>query len=187
MKISKFAKSIVYLVAGVILLALSLWFQASLHGEDGLETHYFQSDAYLFILAAVFMGVGAYSYMAYTRRMKEHRGDSLFLFVTGLVLMAVAVSAIVMYGGLEGSFDESGYTAANFNIVILTLTPLPCLLRGAVLAIGAGRSNPAGRLVVLIITGVVLLAMLVLAFSGNLMQMAQYVESSQESSFIYQI
>lgn len=187
MKISKFAKSVAYLAAGGILLAVSLWFQFSLHGEDGLEAHYFQSDAYLFILAAAFMGVGAYSYMSYTRRMKEHRGDSLFLFVTGLVLMVLAVVAIVMYGGLEGSFDESGYTAANVNIVILTLTPLPCLVRGALLSLGAGREHPAGRLVVLIVTSVILLAMLVLAFSGNLMQMTQYVESSQESSFIYQL
>ena len=30
-------------------------------------------------------------------------------------------------------------------------------------------------------------SLLVLAFSGNLMQMTQYVESSQESSVIYQL
>ena len=112
MKITRLAKGIAYLVATVLVACISVAIQAAMHTEGGLEENYFRSDGVLFLIAATVLGVGVYSWLSYTRRHREHRMDSLFLVATGGTLMLLTVFVVVYYGGMEGSFDESGHTAS---------------------------------------------------------------------------
>lgn len=123
MKVTRFAKSIVYLVFTTGLFLLSVFFTTGIHNSEHLEQNYFRSTSYLFILAAVLIGGAIYSYQAYTRKYREHAWDSLLLLLTGLALMGTVLFIILYYGGLEGTFTESGYTAANVNIVVLAMLP----------------------------------------------------------------
>lgn len=124
-----------YLVFTTGLFLLSVFFTAGIHNPGHLEQNYFRSTSYLFILAAVLIGGAIYSYQAYTRKYREHAWDSLLLLVTGLALMGTVLFIILYYGGLEGTFTESGYTAANVNIVVLAMLPLPFFVRTAVLVL----------------------------------------------------
>ena len=174
MRITRFAKSIVYLVFTTGLFLLSVFFTAGIHNAEHLEQNYFRSTSYLFILAAVLIGGAIYSYQAYTRKFREHAWDSLLLLVTGLVLMGIVLFIILYYGGLEGTFTESGYTAANVNLVVLAVLPLPFFVRTAVLALSLQEPRRGRRLGVQIAC-VVLLAGIIVAFAlGGLLGMVRY-------------
>ena len=182
MKITRLAKGIAYLVATVLVSCISVAMQAAMHTEGGLEENYFRSDGVLFLIAATVLGVGVYSWLSYTRRHREHRMDSLFLVATGGTLMLLTVFVVVYYGGMEGSFDESGHTAVNLNIALFSALPLPFLVRAVVLAVGAGRENPSGRTGLLIACGMVALALVILLFTGGLMKMTSYDAGAADSS-----
>lgn len=142
MKITRLAKGIAYLVATVLVACISVAMQAAMHTEGGLEENYFRSDGVLFLIAATVLGVGVYSWLSYTRRHREHRMDSLFLVATGGTLMLLTVFVVVYYGGMEGSFDESGHTAVNLNIAAVFRAAAAIFSPGG----GAGRGRPAGRI-----------------------------------------
>lgn len=173
-KITRFAKSIVYLVFTTGLLLLSVFFTAGIHNTEQLEQNYFRSTSYLFILAAVLIGAAIYSYQAYTRKYREHVWDSLLLLVTGLVLMGAVLFIILYYGGLEGTFTESGYTAANVNIVVLAMLPLPFFVRTVVLAFSLQEPRRGRRLGVQIACAVLLAGMILTFALGGLLGMVRY-------------
>lgn len=176
MKVSRFAKTILYLVFTAVLLLISTLFHVAMHSEGGLEEGYFRSNSYLFIMAAVLLGTAVYSYAAYTRRRREHLVDSLLFFFVGFALMVTVIFSILHYGGLEGSFDQSGYTAANINVVVLTALPLPFLIRTVVLACSTGDGNRARRLGAMIAAGLLVVAAVVLVALGGLARTLRYVE-----------
>lgn len=185
MKLTRFAKAILYLAFTALLLLISTLFHAAMHSEGGLEEGYFRSNSYLFILAAVLLGTAVYSYAAYTRRHSEHRTDSLLFFLVGLALMVTVIFAILQYGGLEGFFEESGYTAANINIVVLTALPLPFLIRAVVLACSTGETSRARRLGAAIAAVVLVAAAVVLVAVGGLARPMRYVEDSRPEGEAY--
>lgn len=113
--------------------------------------------------------------------------DSLFLVATGGTLMLLTVFVVVYYGGMEGSFDESGHTAVNLNIALFSALPLPFLVRAVVLAVGAGRENPSGRTGLLIACGMVALALVILLFTGGLMKMTSYDAGAADSSTPWEV
>lgn len=182
MTITRMAKGIAYLVGTVLLTSISVALQTAMHTEGGLEENYFRSDLALFLIAATVMGIGVYSWISYTRRHKEHLPDSLFLTIIGLVLMMLTVFVVVSYGGMEGTFDKTGHTAVNLNIVLLSAMPLPFLIRAVILAVGAGRDNPAGRTGLLIACGMVAAAMVILAFTGGVMKLSDYDAGTAEEN-----
>lgn len=125
MNISRFAKAIAYECLTALLLVISVLFQAAMHTEGQMEEAYVRSNVLLFLTAAVLLGVGVYSLMSYTRRHRQHVWDSVFFLVIGFAFMIAAVMTIVNFGGLEGTFTESGYTAMNVNVVLLTALRCP--------------------------------------------------------------
>ena len=102
--------------------------------------------------------------------------------IIGLVLMILTVFVVVSYGGMEGTFDKTGHTAVNLNIVLLSAMPLPFLIRAVILAVGAGRENPAGRTGLLIACGMVAAAMVILLFTGGVMKLSDYDASTAEEN-----
>lgn len=182
MKLSRFAKGILYLAVTAVMAIISALLQGYMLSEGNLETGYFRSDLILFILAAVLMGIGAYSFLSYTRRHREHRADSLYLFLTGAALMVLTIVVFLQFGGMEGEFTESGYTAANVNIGVLSALPLPFLARAVYLAFTLREAGPGRRLGLLIACGAVALTLVVLAATGGLMRLVKY-EGEPESSY----
>ena len=182
MKISRFAKAIMYLVATVGLLAISVYFQVGMHRKDGLEASYFGSMIYMYILAATFVGTAIYSYASYTRRHREHRMDSLFVLFVGLAVMTAAITTFVCYGGLQETFTESGYTAANLNMILLTAVPVPFLIRSIVLACTTHENSRARRLGVQVAALLVAVVMGVLIATGSMMKMVRYSGETNTNS-----
>ncbi len=183
MKISRFLKTILYLVLTAILLGISTSLQLAFHRQESLAAAYFQSNLYLFIMAAACLGTAVYSYRAYTRRHREHAADSLFLLLLGIVLMVAAVLTMVSFGGLGEEFTKTGYTAANVNIVLMSALPLPFLIRAIVLAVSCGRHEPSRRTPALIACGVVAAAYVLCLALGGMMRMVRYDPQSPYTSF----
>ncbi len=175
MSISRFVKAIAYEILTALLLIISALFQAAMHTEGQMEKAYFQSNTFLFIAAATFLGVGVYSLVSYTRRHRQHILDSVFFLIVGLLLMAAVLVAILLYGGLEGTFDASGYTAVNLNLILLTLLPALFFVRSVILAFST-REGLAKRLGVQLGLLVLAAAAVVLLATGRLMRLAEYTE-----------
>lgn len=174
MNISRFAKAVAYEALTALLLLVSVVFQAAMHREGGLEKAYSHSCLLLFATAALLLGIGVYSLMAYTRRHRQHILESVFFLAVGLALMIAVVAEIVLYGGLEGAFTESGYTAANLNIVLLAGLPVPFLIRSIILAFSTREALLGRRLGVQIGAAVLTAAMLVLFAAGKNLHLLQY-------------
>lgn len=177
MKISRFVKSICYLCLTAVLLAVSTSVQLSMRREGGLESAYFMSNTYLFITAIVLLGTAVYSYRSYTRRHREHVRDSLFLLVMGLATMVAALVGWVGFGGLGEDFAETGYTAANLNVIVMTLLPLPPLIRAFLLAYS--RENRRRR-VSLIACTIVAAVYAVIIAAGGMLRMVYYEEPTYD-------
>lgn len=181
MTISRYAKSIVYMMFALLFLALSTCFQVAMH-KDGLESVYFTSNLYLFVAAVACTGTAVYSYRSFTRRHREHAGDSLFLLIFGLLFLTAAVFNIVSFGGLGDTFTESGYTAANLNIVLMTAMPAPFCVRGWVLALSGREEKRSARGPALLVCAIVTAAYILSVAGGGMMRMVRYDGSSSESS-----
>lgn len=181
MNITRFAKSIAYLAAAALLIAVSVFFQLGMHSEGGMETSYFRSNLFLFIAAAGCLGTGVYSYIGYVRRHREHAFDSLFLVIVGAVVMAAFLFVFLNFGGLGDTFEKDGYTATNVNIVMLTLLPLPFLIRGIVLALSTRDDSKARRRGVQIAALLVTAGMIASLAFGGMMRMVRFDESSSFS------
>lgn len=108
MSISRFVKAIAYEILTALLLIISALFQAAMHTEGQMEKAYFQSNTFLFIAAATFLGVGVYSLdFLHPGGHRQHILDSVFFLIVGLLLMAAVLVAILLYGGLEGTFEQA--------------------------------------------------------------------------------
>ena len=115
MNITRFAKSIAYLAAAALLIAVSVFFQVGMHSEGGMETSYFRSNLFLFIAAIGCLGTGVYSYIGYVRRHREHAFDSLFLVLVGAAVMAAYLFVFLNFGGLGDTFEKDGYTCLLYT------------------------------------------------------------------------
>ncbi|MCI8553878.1 MAG: hypothetical protein HFJ80_02900 [Clostridiales bacterium] len=187
MNISRLAKGIVYLLTAAVLILTAALLQSGMHNPSGPEEAYFRTVSYLFILAAVLLGTGVYSFFSYTRRKQQHRLDSLFLVITGGVIMLSAVLLLVNYGGLEVPFDEAGYQAANVTIFLTAALPLPFLARACVLAFSADAHRGTARLILRCACGALAAVLILLIAVGPLLRMVRYSEPAPLNPFIDEI
>ena len=183
MNITRFAKSIAYLAAAALLIAVSVFFQVGMHSEGGPEASYFRSNTFLFVVAIGCIGTGVYSYIGYVRRHREHALDSLFLLLVGLAVLIASILVFLNFGGLAGTFDKAGYTAVNINIVALTLLPIPFLIRGLVLAFSTREVSRARRLSVQLAALLVTAGFLLSLAMGGMMRTMRYDPSSVSDGY----
>lgn len=174
MTISRFAKTIVYLIGTAALTLLSAYFVSPMYSAETLEAGYFRSIGFLFAAACALLGVALYSYRAYTRRYREHRTDSLLCLIVGIVYMIAAIAVILLFGGLEGTFDESAYAAVNVNSMLLSVLPVPFLIRTLVLSLTTHEESRGRRAGVLAGTVLLIGLYVSLVATGHMMRTVSY-------------
>ena len=169
MKITRFGKAVAYLAATAVLFVISVLLMRDIHNMESMVDAYLRSDFYLFILSAAFLGTAVYSYMAYTRRHREHRGDSLFLLILGIITMVTTIILVLQYGGLNENKLDSALAAVNLNLVLLSVIPAVFLVRAIVLAFTSEKGKPG-----LLVASIVLLVIMVTGIvAGGLLNMVR--------------
>ncbi len=153
MKITKCGKAVAYAVLSVCLTALAIWIVSPLHNAAEYMAGYWRSDILLFLTACTLLGIGVYSFFAYTRR-TAHRVDSWYFMAVGAVLLVFSVVVIVRFGGITAeNFDVTATAALNLNVGAAGVLPIPFLVRGWVLA-GTARFSRRQRATACIAVGV---------------------------------
>mgnify|MGYP000935704329 CR=1 FL=1 len=174
MCVSRFVKAILYLAAAALLLAVSVYFQGSMRTQGGLETAYFRSCTYLYLVSFIIAGIGLYSYLSYSRKHREYAADSIFLLLFGLTLIFLSVLIIFKFGGLYSPFNNEGFIAANVNIVALSLMPLPFFIRGFTLALSKEQGKPKLKRAALILSTLIAALYIVVAVSGGIFRLVYF-------------
>jgi len=131
MVITRFHKSAVYLSAAFILNIFGALLTAPLHKELTYESAYYKAVLFLFVCGCVFLAAALYSRRYLSKKDREHRRDTLFFFVFGLILLVGDMVLFFIYGGIA---MDPNYISANIAILSLALLPMPFLLRGIILA-----------------------------------------------------
>jgi len=168
-RITKCTKAVTYAVLAVCFTVFAVWTVSPLHNAADFVTAYWRSDILLFLTACSVLGVGVYSFWAYTRRRKTHRADSWFFILTGAALLAFSVAVILRFGGItEENFDMAAGAALNLNIGAVSAIPLPFLVRGWILACTA-RFSHKQRTVAVIAAAIATAVYLAAVISGQLM------------------
>lgn len=185
MKVSRYAKSILYSLFIAVLIVFSTVYQVSMHTAGGMESAYFKSNTYLFIMAAGCLGIGVYSYFSFSRRHREHKADSLLFLFTGLVLMAAVFTAFINFGGLDENLVSAGnklaYTAVNVNIILMSALPVPFYIRSLGLACSKREKSPALRRVALAFSALIAVAYISILALGGMMRLV-YASDSIDAS-----
>lgn len=177
MRVTRWGKAIGYLLATVGLMTASGILQQPMHTEAGLVAGYFRIVGYLFVFACCLLGACLYSYRAYTRRHREHLWDNLFLLLIGLGVMMAVLALFLQYGGMGEDITEHSYAAANACVILLSLLPIPFIIRTLVLAFTSEQPKPAARRTVQLLAVVLVLAWIVLVVSGVYLKTIDYPKS----------
>lgn len=146
MKLSVLAKGWLYAVFTALVFAFSLWLQNGMHAPGRLESGYFTACMALAVAAFTVLGIGVYAMLSFRKSRKvKHPVDAWFAAGVGFVMLIVAVAVIMTYGGLESPFAQDGYIAANIMTGILSLLPVPWLIRLFTLAFCKGEDPSVAR------------------------------------------
>ena len=185
MQISRWIKAVVYEALTALLLIAAVVVQTQFYTAAETVSVYIRVNLWMFLAAACLMGVGVYSYMSYSRRRAEHRMDSLFLLLTGLVLMGMVVFALVQYGGLAGHMTDSICTAVNITQVLLLALPVAFWVRSVVLAFSTREEKRGKRLGVQIASVLLAAAAIILLAAGRMMTLMEPEQVRTEQTDVY--
>ena len=173
MRLTRFVKTLLYAAFSLPVIWWAVWTVEPLYGAEDPVEPYLRSDILLFIGACVLTGLGVYTWLAFTRRDPEHRADTLFFLIFGLLLLAAAVGIILRFGGLtRENFDPEKAAMINLNLMLAGALPLPVLVRGWILVPGCekGIKRAAAAVAVLVPTVVYLLQIV----TGRLLHTVSY-------------
>ncbi len=171
---TRFVRTWVYGIWTTGLIGLSAWLQAQIHSSAGPETGFRHAVVALFLLAFCLVGVTLYLRMTTARERPEIKREIWLGFTVGLALLCVMVVCFVLYGNLPDTFPKEGYIAANLLIVVLSLLPLPFVVRTDVLALTTEETPPRRR-IAWCVGGVVTLAYILLIACGGMLRLLTYV------------
>lgn len=179
MTISGFVKTVVYAVVSLAVTGISVWMAAPMYTSDEMVTAYLRSELLLFVVACGILGVGVYSFLAYTRRHREHQRDSWFWVALGGVLLVVAVVVICRFGGMsENHFDERSLVAVNLNLMLIGVLPLPFLVRTIIAALGV-RESAVKRIVAWMLTAAAVVLFVIVVATGSLLHTVELPDTAE--------
>jgi len=182
MIITRFTKSVAYLSVAALFCLLSIWLTVPLHNEQTYMGAYMKAVLFLFLCGCIFLTAALYSHSYLSKKNREHRRDTSFFLIFGLILLIGDIALILLYGGIA---MEPDYTSANIAIVLLALLPLPFWIRGIVLAFSNDHKNRAVVQIaacVLAILWVGLIAMGLLLKTNNISGMVSNEASDTTST-----
>lgn len=169
--------AILYAVTAVLATFFSAWVCQPMYSSDDLVTAYLRSLVLLFVTACFVLGVGVYSLVAYGRRNRDWRRESIFWLAFGGVLLVAAVCVIARFGGMTSdNFSDASYPALNLNLILFGVLPLPFLIRAAVAALSA--KTRTHRVMGWIAVGVALGVFVAVVAGGRLLRTVKAAEST---------
>lgn len=178
MKVTKGGKAVLWAAISLALMAVAVWIVTPLRVTEDIVSSYLGSCVRLFLVACCLLGVAVYSFIGYTRKHKDHRGDTWFMLGVGLVVLVMSVIIILRFGGMMNeNFDETSNAAINLNIGLCSVLPLPCVVRTWVLA-ASSRLTKKQRTVAVVAALVTVAVYLVLVFNGQLFGSVEHVVES---------
>lgn len=180
MKVSRFAKCVLFLVLTAVSFGVSVYLQLQMHKPGLLEKSYYTMNTYIFITAIALIGSGIYSIQSYTRSHREHLTDSVIFIIFGLVLLIEFVMIWIFFGGLDKTFDESAYVAVNVNIAVLSILPILFWIRAVVLAFSLQEPSRSKRVGVRLCCVILLAAMIAAMCFGGMFHMMRFTGDPSE-------
>lgn len=175
MKVTKSGKAVLWSAVSLLVMAAAVWMISPLRVTENIVSSYLGSCVRLFCVACCLLGTGVYSFIGYTRRHKEHRTDTWFLLLVGLVLLVLSVVIILRFGGIaEENFDGTANAAINLNIGLCSVLPFPFMVRTWVLA-ASSRLTTAQRTLAVIAALAAAAVYLVLVCNGSLFGTVEHV------------
>lgn len=173
MTLTRLVKVLAYAAAAGLAICWALWTVGPLYGAEEPVAAYLRSDLLLFIAACTLTGIGVYTWLAYTRRHREHLADSRFFLIFGAAVLLFTVGIVLRFGGLtQENFDPAKAAMINLNLMAAGALPIPLLVRTWILVPGCekGGKQVMGAAAALVPTAVYA----VLIMAGRLLHTASY-------------
>lgn len=169
----RFVKALIYAAMTIGFLVFVLVYHGGMHKTDQIDVSYFQAQRFLFLAGAVLLGFGI--------SLRRHLpSDALFLSLLGGALLIAFLVMFVLFGGLSGTFDATGYAAANAQLVLLDGAAIACFVRCAVLCAGLRDAVPAQKWTARLICTALAVLMVCLIITGSATRFVQYDEAVSE-------
>lgn len=169
----QFIKALIYAAMTIGFLIFVLVYHSGMHKPDQIDVSYFQAQRFLFIAGAVLLGLGI--------SLRRHLlSDARFLSLLGGALLVAFLVMFLMFGGLSGAFDATGYAAANAQLVILDGAAIACFVRCAVLSAGLRDATRTQKWIARLLCAVLAVTMVCLMITGIGTRFARYDETEAE-------
>lgn len=170
----RFVQVLLYAVLTIGFLVFAVAYDNGIHKIDAIETSYFGAQRWLFLSAAVLLGVGL-------SIRKKFKADAWFLSALGGCLLAACVVLFLQYGGLTAPFDAAGYAAANVQLIILDGAAVACFVRCAALCGGLRDATTVQKWVARPVCLALAALMLCLIITGYGTRFVQYDQTALEA------
>ncbi len=167
----RFVKALIYAAMTLAFLVFVLVYHSGMHKTEQIDVSYFQAQRFLFFAGAILLGFG----ISLRRQLPS---DALFLSLLGGALLIAFLVMFLLFGGLSGPFDKTGYAAANAQLVLLDGAAIACFVRCAVLCGGLRDATTVQRRVARLICLVLAALMLCLIITGAGTRFVQYDEAA---------
>ncbi len=169
----RFVKTLIYAAMTIVFLVFVLVYHGGMHKIDQIDVSYFQAQRFLFFAGVILLGFGI--------SLRRHLpSDALFLSLLGGALLIAFLVMFLLFGGLSGAFDATGYAAANAQLVLLDGAVIACFVRCAVLCARLRDAVPAQRWTARLICMALAVTMMCLIIMGYGTRFAQYDEAASE-------
>lgn len=169
----QFVKSLLYAALTVGFLAFVVVYYSGVHKIDQIDVSYFRAQRVIFIIGAILLGIGI-------PLRKHQKADAWFLSLLGGALLAAFLLLFLSFGGITGAFDETGYAAANAQMVILDFAAIACFVRCAVLCGGLRDARSSQKWAARLTCVVLAVVMMCLIITGTGTRFARYDDAAYE-------
>lgn len=160
-----FKKQLIAQLASALSLALAVWLACGMRApKRDVATALWVS----FLVAGCMVGCGIFARFQKNEGMKNFRSDCRMFIFTGIGLLIAVIGVFLMFAGVRDILDESGREAANTMILLLSVFPIPFLMRSATCSLFSQDENKPRRTVMRIITAALWVAAVVLTLCGVL-------------------
>lgn len=157
------ARALVYAAMAAVCTALTASWQSGL-GKDNGARALFAAIGGCFMIACVWIGVAFY--LRHTRH-ACFRGDVLFGGIAGAILMLLTLVGFFRYGGVDDLTQQIGVAAANYMVIVISVLPLPLIVRAAVAAASRAHTTKAWRIAAWCAVGVAVAVYVATAIAGK--------------------